>query len=86
MSKSKPLVNLTTTTAVIDAIGDGMPDKSTTQVVADILGLNYNAVFNWHAQHTFPSRTYVVLRRLLAAKGFCAPDSLWGMTEEARVA
>ena len=86
MSKSKALIELTTTTAVIEAIGGGFPDKSATQVVAEALGSNYNAVFNWHAQHTFPSRTYVVLRKLLAAKGFCAPDSLWGMTEEARVA
>jgi hypothetical protein len=81
MSKTKKLTPLTSTNAVIAELGG-------TQAVADLTKRAYNAAFNWHAQHAFPSNTYVVMTAALAARGFCAPDSLWGMTmaAEAQVA
>ena len=79
MSRKK-LTMLTTTKAVVNAIGGGHEDETKVQVIARMTGRNYSAAFNWTKQYTFPSNTYVVMKAALEAKGYDAPDSLWGMT------
>jgi hypothetical protein len=79
MSKSKKLISLDTTTAVIEAVGG-------TSQAAGLTRRSYTAAFNWHAQHTFPSNTYVVLQTALAQRGYTALPSLWGMTVAAEAA
>ncbi|MET4238561.1 hypothetical protein [Bradyrhizobium sp. RT10b] len=86
MSKSKILQVLSAergeflTAKVIDTLGG-------TQAVADMIeGSEYNAVFNWRSQHTFPSNTHNVLTVALAAAGYrvAEPDVLWRMKTGAR--
>jgi hypothetical protein len=38
-----------------------------------------SAVPNWKLRKSFPTNTYAVLKAALEAKGFTAPDELWGM-------
>jgi hypothetical protein len=64
---------LTSTEAVIEALGGNVP-------VAEITESKPNAVSNWRNFETFPSRTYVALIAALHADGKTAPASLWGMT------
>lgn len=66
---SKPL---TTTTDVIEELGG-------TSAVAELTGSTYAAVFNWRGFETFPSKTFLVMEKALAAKGRSAHPSLWGM-------
>jgi hypothetical protein len=92
MSKSKRLQILTAppgeflTAVVIDIFATA--EMSGTQAVANLIGGNYQAVFNWRSQHTFPSNTHNLLTAALAAKGHCvaAPDTLWRMKVEANAA
>lgn len=52
-------------------------------VVADLIGLSPNAVWNWCDRNYFPSNTYVVMTEALSAKGHTAPAALWSMKESA---
>jgi len=63
---------LTTTTAVMDALGGNL-------AVAEITSSKPKAVSNWRRASTFPSNTYLALTEALLAKGKTAPASLWGM-------
>lgn len=65
---------LTTTTAVIDAIG-------TTSEVAALTRRTLPAVSNWRKARNFPPDTYKVLTAVLEDRGFRAPDALWRMAE-----
>jgi hypothetical protein len=80
MSKSKKLTALNTTAAVFAVFSHPTDDPSGTKTVAAITIRTYTAAFNWHAQHTFPSNTYIALQEALAERGYMAPPSLWGMT------
>jgi hypothetical protein len=66
--------DLTTTTEVIDALGG-------IAAVVDITGGKYNAVANWKAFDTFPSRYFLVMTAALTMKGYRAPAALWAMVE-----
>jgi hypothetical protein len=63
---------LTTTEAVIDALGGN-------QRVGELTASNAKAVWNWRASNTFPSNTYVALQSALKSIGKAAPDALWSM-------
>ena len=63
---------LTTTEAVIEALGGNAPVQALTNSRAA-------AVSNWRKFETFPSNTYLVLTGALAAIGKTAPPSLWSM-------
>lgn len=65
---------LTSTSAVIDAIG-------TTSEVAALTKRGPSAVSNWRKAPNFPPDTYRVLTAALANRGFKAPDALWRMAE-----
>ena len=54
-----------------------------TRAVAELTGRRYTAAAHWLKFKAFPSNTYLVLKSALYAKGYVAPDSLWGMTEPA---
>jgi hypothetical protein len=92
MSKSQRLQILTAppgeflTAVVIDVFATA--EISGTQAVANLFGGNYQAVFNWRSQHTFPSNTHNLLIAALAAKGYrvADPDTLWRMKVETPVA
>jgi hypothetical protein len=67
--------HLTTTKAVIDALGG-------TRAVATIVKVKTSSVVsNWRARNCFPSRTYPVLKAALKDRGFVASERLWRMME-----
>lgn len=63
---------LHTTSEVMDALGGNT-------AVAELVGSNNKAVWNWRGFDTFPSNTYVAMTAALNARGKTAPASLWGM-------
>lgn len=63
---------LHTTPQVIDALGGK-------HAVSELTGRSWSAVWNWEDRKAFPPNTYAVLKAALEAKGYAAPDSLWGM-------
>jgi hypothetical protein len=63
---------LHTTSEVMDALGGNT-------AVAELVGSNNKAVWNWRGFDTFPSNTYVAMTDALRKKGKTAPASLWGM-------
>ncbi|MEY9493715.1 hypothetical protein [Bradyrhizobium elkanii] len=66
-------VKLTTAASVFEAIGG--PRK-----VAALTGANIKAVRNWYGCfEAFPSNTYAIMLRELAARGYTAPPWLWKM-------
>lgn len=65
---------LVTTNAVIDALGG-------TAAAARLTGRGQSAASNWRQASRFPPNTYLAMNSALAAKGFSAPGSLWGMVE-----
>lgn len=68
---------LHTVPQIIDALGG-------TAGVMDLTGMKYQAAFCLRYRSVFPSKYYLVMTTALAAKGKCAPASLWGMTEPER--
>lgn len=66
------MATLETTRDVIAALGG-------VHTVARVTGRTYNCVHNWTKFPTFPSNTYVAIIGALAAKGYSAPPSLFGM-------
>lgn len=65
-------IDLTTTSAVMDALGGNVP-------VAELTGRTPTAVSNWRRFDAFPANTYVALTQALDAIGRRAPASLWSM-------
>ena len=63
---------LTTTVAVIDALGG-------TKTVAQLTGREYGAAHNWKSFETFPPDTFLVMTKELEQRGKSAPASLWRM-------
>jgi hypothetical protein len=63
---------LTTTDAVIDALGG-------TQAAARLTGRRQSAASNWRHAGQFPPNTYLAMMTVLAAKGLFAPAWLWDM-------
>jgi hypothetical protein len=63
---------LKSTVAVIDYLGG---DRR----VAEILGTDHKAVYNWRRFRIFPASTYVALQAALQYYGRTAPDKLWSM-------
>jgi hypothetical protein len=63
---------LTTTVAVIDALGGNGP-------VGALTASRAPAVSNWRAIGLFPSNTYLALTEALKTVGKTAPASLWSM-------
>lgn len=63
---------LTTTTAVIDALGGNQPVKEITDAASR------QTVSNWRRFKAFPSNTHAVMKAALLVIGYDAPDSLWG--------
>ena len=60
---------------VIDAL-DGVPK------VAALAKSKINNVLMWQRDTgRFPAKTYTVMKRALAEKGYDAPPALWGMLE-----
>jgi hypothetical protein len=45
-----------------------------------------SAVPTWKLRKSFPTNTYAVMKAALEAKGFAAPDHLWGMEAAERAA
>jgi hypothetical protein len=72
-------VALTTTAAVMDALGG-------TKAVAELTGREYGAAHNWRAFETFPPDTYLVMTIALRDRGKKAPASLWRMVGAENVA
>ncbi len=70
------MTQLTSTTAVIEALGG-------TDAVARLTGRKYSAAFNWRSFETFPPDTFLVMAKALRDGGFEAPPSLWRMVEVA---
>lgn len=69
---------LPTIEAVIKELGGN-------QAVADLTGrATDQAVSNWKGRNSLPLNTYTVLKSALRARGFSAPDALWGMPEVER--
>ena len=66
------MLELTTTNAVIDALGG-------TRAVAELTGRGQSAASNWRNHPRFPPNTYLAMTTALAAKGFFAPAWLWDM-------
>jgi hypothetical protein len=63
---------LTTTEAVIDALGGNAAVRALT-------GSKAPAVSNWAKFETFPANTYLAMTEALKAIGKTAPASLWSM-------
>jgi hypothetical protein len=70
MSKS-PLRELHTAGEVIDAIGAGR--------VAELTDREYNHVSNWRREGRLASHSFLILSGELAALGFRASPTLWGI-------
>lgn len=63
---------LTTTEAVINALGGNRP-------VAELLGVSGPAVSNWRAFGQFPADTYVAIQDILSKRRLKADPTLWPM-------
>lgn len=63
---------LHTTSEVMDALGGNT-------AVAELVGSNNKAVWNWRGSETFPSNTYVAMIAALNVRGKTARATLWGM-------
>lgn len=70
MSRTKQLKMLTTVSEVLEALGGYA-------AIAERYGLSPQRTWNWTVQHTFPADMHEAMVADLAAKGFCAPGSLW---------
>lgn len=68
------MVELNSTSSVIDALGGNAP-------VGEMTGRTAKAVSNWRKFSAFPSNTFVILKSALAVKGHTAPDGLWNMAQ-----
>lgn len=64
---------LKTVPEVIAALGG-------TERVAQMVGVSYTAVSNWHARGVLPAHTYLILNEMLKRRRVRAPDRLWAMT------
>lgn len=69
----------TTVDAIIELFGGP-------SAAASALGTTPQAVVNWRARGTMPSRLFITHKRLLEERGIDAPASLWGMDEPAEAA
>lgn len=64
--------NLTTAQDVINELG-GYGE------VAALVGLKYNAVFEWKRANRIPSRLYLLMNGELEKRGKSASPAIWGM-------
>lgn len=63
---------LQTAGEVIDALGG-------TAETARLAGRKSQHVSNWRAAGRLPAKTFLIIKKELAARGLTAPASLWGM-------
>lgn len=64
---------------MLTTTGDVIAELGGISEVARITGRQYDAVWVWRKNNRFPANTFAKIRDLLAARGKCAPETLWGM-------
>jgi hypothetical protein len=70
---------LQTAGEVIDKLGG-------TAATARLTDRKVQHVSNWRAAGKLPAKTFLILKKELAARGLTAPAALWGINEPERAA
>jgi hypothetical protein len=71
---STDLKELTTASAVIDAVGGTVAAQKLTQ------RRFMQSISNWRSSGRLPPDTFLIFSEELVARGFRAPSTLWGIT------
>lgn len=72
--------SLTTVEQVVDKLGGNL-------AVAAITGAKHtSAISNWKRLGKFPAKTHKIMKDALQERSFDAPDDLWSIVHEGRVA
>lgn len=75
MTPNKRLKRLDSIDGVFKALGD-------THKVSEMLSVPYRVALNWkNLYDKLPAKTYVVIQRELAKRGYVGNDALWGMVD-----